>query len=296
MSRRQNLERHRHSLAEIRGIMNSMKSLAYMETRKLARFLDAQHAVVEGIETVAADLLSFHPDILPASRELRPLYLLIGSERGFCGDFNHRLMTQLESLLGTRPADNVSLVAVGHKLHQLFESSPYQATLVDGISVADEATSLLNQLLDLLIRLEGEQGVDSLYCLYHQGETGLVLRRLFPPFGNLTQSAGTFSHPPLLYQTPAEFLLSLTEQYLFATLHEIIFDSLMAENQQRVSHMEGAVRHLDETETKLTHQCNTLRQEEIIEEIEVILLSALPPDHTDAAQTTTARTSPQPPG
>jgi len=41
MTRRRTLERHRHSLAEIQGIMNSMKSLAYLETRKLTRFLDA---------------------------------------------------------------------------------------------------------------------------------------------------------------------------------------------------------------------------------------------------------------
>jgi F-type H+-transporting ATPase subunit gamma len=47
----------------------------------------------------------------------------------------------------------------------------------------------------------------------------------------------------------------------------------MAENRRRVSHLEGAVRHLDNETTKLTHLYNVLRQEEIIEEIEVILLN-----------------------
>jgi len=69
MTRRRHLEHHRQSLAEIRDIMNSMKTLAYMETRKLARFLDAQHAVVQSIEDVAADLLSFYPETLPEAQE-----------------------------------------------------------------------------------------------------------------------------------------------------------------------------------------------------------------------------------
>ena len=60
-----------------------------------------------------------------------------------------------------------------------------------------------------------------------------------------------------------------------AALHEMLYSSLMAENHHRVAHLEGAVRHLDSEATKLAHRCNTLRQEEIIEEIEVILLSAL---------------------
>jgi F-type H+-transporting ATPase subunit gamma len=74
--------------------------------------------------------------------------------------------------------------------------------------------------------------------------------------------------------SPTAFLLELTEQYLFAALHEMLYTSLMAENHNRVTHLEGAVRHLDEKSEQLARQCNALRQEEIIEEIEVILLSA----------------------
>ena len=47
----------------------------------------------------------------------------------------------------------------------------------------------------------------------------------------------------------------------------------MAENHRRVQHLEGAVEHMDDKIGQLKGQCNALRQEEIIEEIEVILLS-----------------------
>jgi F-type H+-transporting ATPase subunit gamma len=272
MSRRHSLEHQRRGLTEIRGIMNAMKTLAYMETRKLARFIEAQRAVVEGIETAASDLLAFHPDILPQAPEHHPLYLLIGSERGFCGDFNHRL----ESALHPHTATTSQLIAVGRKLHQTLAADiTREATLIEGASVVEEIAPLLDRILATLGNLQRHAGTDSLWCLYHEREDEVIIRRLLPPFQDQAKALVRFSHPPLLNQSPAACLASLGEHYLFSALHEVLYSSLMAENHHRVAHLEGAVRHLDSEVTKLAHRCNTLRQEEVIEEIEVILLSAV---------------------
>jgi F-type H+-transporting ATPase subunit gamma len=274
MTRRRKLEQHRHSLKEIRDIMNSMKTLAYMETRKLTRFLDAQRAVVQSIEDVAADLLSFYPETLPEVKETKAVYLLLGSERGFCGDFNHALLRHLELVLQDHDANNPILLAIGRKLSMLLEDDSRVTAFLDGAGVAEEATNLLNQLVRTLTALQEKHGVLSVYCLYHGGEDGIVMQRLLPPFHELMQRPPRYPHPPLLNLEPAEFLIELTEQYLFAALFELLYTSLMAENHNRVAHLEGAVKHLDDESSKLTRQSNAMRQEEIIEEIEVILLSA----------------------
>ena len=83
-----------------------------------------------------------------------------------------------------------------------------------------------------------------------------------------------FSVNPVLNMAPPRFLIELSDQYLFAALHSLLYTSLMAENHDRVRHLDGAVRHVDEQSEELAQKCNALRQEEIIEEIEVILLSA----------------------
>jgi F-type H+-transporting ATPase subunit gamma len=69
-------------------------------------------------------------------------------------------------------------------------------------------------------------------------------------------------------------LLDLAEHYLLACLHEILYTSLLVENQSRVTHLTDAVNHLDDKLASLAHQSNALRQEEITEEIEVILLNS----------------------
>jgi F-type H+-transporting ATPase subunit gamma len=48
----------------------------------------------------------------------------------------------------------------------------------------------------------------------------------------------------------------------------------MIENQMRLEHMEKAIQRLEKNEAQLRLNYNRIRQEEIIEEIEVILLSA----------------------
>ena len=274
MTRRRNLEHHRNSLADIRNIMNSMKTLAYMETHKLARFLESQHGVIHNIEEVARDLLSFHPEILPELKESEPVYIVIGTERGFCGDFNHALLQHLDSTLQTHRPNMPMLIAVGRKLYTLLEGDARLAAFIDGASVVEEVTSLLKQVVRELTTLQGKHGVLTVSCLYHASEDGIVMQKLLPAFQPFLHEPQRFPCPPVLNLPPKDFLVSLADHYLFATLHEILYTSLMVENHKRVTHLEGAVKHLDEESAELSRQCNILRQEEIIEEIEVILLSA----------------------
>jgi F0F1-type ATP synthase gamma subunit len=42
--------------------------------------------------------------------------------------------------------------------------------------------------------------------------------------------------------------------------------------------MENAISHLEKAVTRLAHRVNLLRQEEITEELEVIMLSAMEPE------------------
>jgi F-type H+-transporting ATPase subunit gamma len=276
MPTRRQLEEHRRSIGEIRDIMNSMKTLAYMETRKLNRLLDTQHAIVNSIETVADDFVAAYPAANLERQAARDMYLVIGSERGFCGDFNETLLRRLEQIrLDRRSQDFPILVVTGQKLQVLLPDDPQLAAQLDGASVAEEVEAVLTQVVDTLAALQTEYGALDLYALYHTVDADtIVVQQLLPPFQHGTDGPPDFALPPVLNLAPADFLVELSDHYLFAALHEIFYASLMAENHHRVRHLEGAVKHLDGESDNLRHQSNARRQEEIIEEIEVILLSA----------------------
>jgi F-type H+-transporting ATPase subunit gamma len=275
MTRRRELEQHRHTLDEIRGIMNSMKTLAYIESRKLGRFLDAQHAVVAHIESMASDFLGFYSKALPPAGQDIQAYLLLGSERGFCGDFNETLLKSLESHVREYNIDNPRLIVTGSKLGNQLEGDPRVLAYTGGANVVEEAEKTLGLIISTLSELQAKEGPVSLTALYHDPDKEqIVTTEVLPPFEQYRDSAPRFPYPPELNLPPVTFLAELIDHYLFATLHEIMYVSLMAENIQRVRHLEGTVQHLDDKSVNLLHQSNALRQEEIIEEIEVILLSA----------------------
>jgi F-type H+-transporting ATPase subunit gamma len=295
VSRRRELEERRHQLGEIQGIMNSMKTLAYLETRKLSRFLDQQQIIVDNIEAMAADFVSFFPETLPTlagentkkNAATTDIYVLLGSERGFCGNFNEALLPVMDSC-ATKDSDNKPLIiAIGHKLNALLEVDPRVIARLDGASVVEEAEEILTCIVDNIASLLDAHPNSSLYVIHHsesrlQGNTSprpqdehqVLMKKLLPPFQAYSGNEPAFSHPPILNVTPADFLLAMTDQYLLAAMYEILYTSLMAENHHRVQHLEGAVQHMDDKANELASQCNALRQEEIIEEIEVILLSA----------------------
>ena len=281
MTSRRQVEVHRHSLGEIRAIVNAMKNLAYMEVRKLARFLDAQNAVVSTLETVAADFVSAYPDAMPDTAAFHQAYLLIGSERGFCGDFNEALLRGIEPGQGVVGAgQSPALIVTGHKLHTLLADHAGAAAFLDGASVAEEVPALLRRVVETVAELQGRRGALSLLAVYQAGNNrGIVRQQILPPFQHYLHQPERFPEPPILNLPPADFLVELSDHYLFAALHQIFYTSLMAENERRVQHLDAAVDQLDERTIDLQRQANALRQEEIIEEIEVILLSRSRSDH-----------------
>ena len=87
-----------------------------MHSRKLGRFLAAQRAVVAHIESTVADFLGFYPKALPRAEDAIPVYLLLGSERGFFGDFNETLLRRLEYHVREYSIDSPRLIVTGNKL------------------------------------------------------------------------------------------------------------------------------------------------------------------------------------
>ncbi len=263
MGRRHDLQLKLDSLSEIEGIMTAMKNLAFMETRKLIHFLSAQQLAVASIEAAAWDFTSFHGH--DGVREVVETCLLIGSERGFCGDFNEKLL-QARALL----VPGWHIIAVGRRLESKLETE----TLIGGATVAEEVAPVLTEIADFLAAMQRglpAGNVLGITALYHETD-GIRTRRLLP----LPESkplARKYAHPPLLNLDPLAFYEKLSEHYLYAALHEALYSSLMVENRYRIDHMDNAISQLDKRMTRLKQRYNTLRQEEIIEEIEIIMLS-----------------------
>ncbi|MCP4212316.1 MAG: hypothetical protein GY764_12670 [Halieaceae bacterium] len=273
MAHRRDVELCMESLEDIRNIMNSIKSLAYMESRKLTQRVENQLLLMKSIEQAAADFISFSPHTCTVDR-LPTAFILIGSEHGFCGDFNEQLLQRLQRTVEQENTPTPPLIAVGHKLSTRLDDHGVSFTFIEGADVAEEAGRVIRQIVkavnDLRRRVEG--GVRLTALFHRHAPEEVAVKRLLPPFQHLVGVKPRYT-VPVLSNLPAHQLhLGLVDHYLFHVLYEIVFTSLLSENMCRVRQLEGAVRHLDERVEVLMRKRNQLRQQEIIEEIEVVLL------------------------
>ncbi len=274
MSKGHDLADHLRALDDIHGVMSAMKNLAFAETRKLAQYLEDQQRLFAGMEGMLADFLRFHPQAPQRMAEARTVYLLIGSERGFCGDFNEQLRDAFAAL---RPqlagTGQPAVIAVGRKLTERLEGMLPLAAHFPGPNATEEVEPVLSRLVAWLDRQRPAQGFLRLGVLHHAEDGGEGVRlSIFAPFRHPEREAPIFSNPPLLNLPPANFLMEFADHYLLAALYAVLYRSLMVENRRRLQHMDNATHHLEQRMEELRRQRNQLRQEEITNEIEVIML------------------------
>lgn len=274
MSSRRELLRRLGFLNDISGIMSAMKALALMEMRMLEEFLAAQHRMVASIEASAARFIVWHPKLADLPPPDAEICLLIGSEQGFCGDFNDDLLNQWQGESAVDRPDETMLV-VGSRLAGRLGREANTLSLA-GASVADEVPRVLLGLTkELNAMMSGAQehgwGVSA---LYHCHASGQIRRRRLLPLHDLPPPPEPAAFPPDLNLSPEIFLQGLTGHYLYAVLNDILYSSLMAENQRRYAQMESALNKLDEDRNQLRLAYNAQRQEDITEEIEILLLAA----------------------
>jgi len=277
MSKRAHIRRHLGALEDIGGIMGAMKNISLMETHKLARFLTNQHRVLDAIAATAEDFLSHHPEIgPPPSAGASDIIVAIGSQRGFCGDFNESIARAVRRHLRESAAQPPGVLVVGRRLAAALGKEPRIITSFDGPGVTDEVQPVLLHLMNSMTELQAKAGRNEPFAVtvfaHCEGESEVGARSILP-VPHTGSFAPRFPFPPLLNLESRAFFSQLAHHYVWAQMHDVFYGSLMVENRRRLQHLEGATQRIRDNVSGLQQKYNLLRQEEITEEIEVILLS-----------------------
>lgn len=283
MTKRTALKKHLLSLGEIENIINAMKNLSLMEINTVSKFLITENYLVNTLKDVIADFFAFHRDILQSKsmeNDVEKLYILVGSERGFCGNFNELIIKNQENLINNHNEKSIT-IAIGNKLVTKLTGKNIATININGANITEEIRSvvlLLMQELNKIISKKKSPTILGNWIIIFNEESDYGIKTLvfkpFADFGKNIETTKKFSNPPLLYLDPEKFLTEFMDQYLFAILHQVFYASFLIENRQRLKHMEGALDWLKNKNNALKLKFNELRQEEITEEIEVVMLSA----------------------
>lgn len=260
MSQRRDIETRLALYQDLKGIFAAMRSFALTELQRVNKRENAQQQVMQALK-LALDDLVYARIALPT-----PIYdicLVLGSVRGFCGSFNDDVLACWQQ----QCSKDTPTILIGERLHEapqnnmLIKHMPGATGSLDALMVME---SILSAIAEIRSTQQGESGL--IVCI--RDDNGARIERLWPlPDNPLTSTA----YPPFTYAPPAKVAAGVAEHYLFHDLLTLLLRSIRVENHMRLMQMENALRHLERDIDELQRLNNRLRQEEIVEEIELMI-------------------------
>lgn len=266
MSKRRSLQGRIHFFKDLRDILDAIKNVALIEISKLTRTQRYRHHLLGELLSIATLTSAYHPR---ASRAVaRQLYVVLGSERGFCSDFDSRIAAFWEQIRAADP--DAAFILVGSALSE----KPHAGTplaVVSGPLTAEEIDAVLIELLRHIADWQQESSLPtSLSIVAADGER--VSSEAILPF-EPPNAPGPLRRPTLNI-APDAFIRQFIDQYVDARLHDAFASSLLAENHARLQHMTAAIGRIDDGLGALQRKSRRLRQQEITQEVETLLLAA----------------------
>lgn len=260
MTQRREIEGRLVLFEDLSGILGAMRSFALAELHRVTRREEAQQQVVHSLTDTLQDMVAFLPPP-PQANVCNDIWILFGSVRGFCGSFNEDVAHEWQRANGEeRPT-----IAVGERLVSMM---PAHASLISvrGADGGLDAAMAIDRILAAIRKTWNLSGGQSGIVACLRDEDGARTQRLVP----LPVSQDEKRFLPLMNEPPARVALGVTEHFLFHILLALQLRSIRVENRMRLMQMENALQHLEHGSEDLMRQRNRMRQEEIIEEIELM--------------------------
>jgi F-type H+-transporting ATPase subunit gamma len=257
----------------IKKITHAMRLISMSSHSRLKRKQEPLMRYINEINTLFTKVYTLAPDwksnlMNPEQHaERKSLFVLIGSQKGLCGNFNTALFHLFDR--HTSETSSYDLIAVGKKTVDYAEEY-YSEKLIASYNVF-MIRNFFMLAQELTHHIVNAQGSYNSVAIFSNQFVSFFLQKPYKsvliPFTPELSTKNTFTEDYLWKHKPSEILDLLAHQYLEARIQHIFFDSLFAEHAARFLSMDNATRNAENLleETKLEY--NKLRQAKITKEL-----------------------------
>ncbi len=204
-------------------------------------------------------------------------YFLIGSQRGFCGNFNQRLIRRLQEELSARSPENYQLYVYGKKIKQILEKSDIQFY---PLPVLFNIEQVERDTIVKLFKLEGfspeEHEISLLYNKYTgAGRYETIFETLFPIQTPEPGEDHPTSQQEYIFDTdPDELRKYMEQELLVIRMMNSFLSAAASEYSTRFQIMENAVENADDLVEELQIQVQEERRKKITSEMRELAVGA----------------------
>lgn len=258
MTQRKEIESTLALYHDLSGILGAMRSFALTELHRVMKREQAQENVVSALSQTMQEVAVFLP---PKVNSEQDIWLLLGSVRGFCGSFNEDIVRHWRSV----NVAHQQTIVVGERLFTLLKDEA-GITPILGANSALDVTKVIDEIVVEINNVQKKFGKPSGLIVCMRDEMGSRIQRLLP----LPVTDTNINILPLFNVPAADVATGVAEHFIFHSILSLQLLSIRVENHMRLMQMDNALQHLEHGSEDLKRKRNRLRQEEIVEEIEIM--------------------------
>lgn len=254
----------------------SMSSRSRLKSKEdsLIHYLETSQHFFSRIQKSAPDWKS---PLISSAEQKNPLIILIGSQRGLCGNFNTVLFHFFErSILKPNDHGKIQIIVVGKKAINYVEGNSLFNVVAQFPDLhAKTIGSIANQIMHLILNSQPQFTPVTVFS--NRLKTFFIQKpqeQVLIPFSASTTEKPLASTAEYYWeQNPTELLDQLAYQTIEAQLYYLIFESLLAEHAARFISMDNATRNAQTLLEDNQLQYNKLRQAKITKELTELVSS-----------------------
>lgn len=280
-----------NSVQKTMKITNAMYLMASSKLKKARKALEETEPYFESLQRAISKIIQ-HTDLsnerffatdkeIPQD-QIRQGYIIITSDRGLAGAYNHNVCRMAEEELKKYPYD--VLFCIGQSGHNYFNRHPELAFRMDeeycfsaGTPSLWRARDLAEHIIELF--LSGE--LDAVHVIYTKMQNALVttteMIQLLPLHGDLFPSNKVVETEKYIEDfdpSPSAVLRKVIPNYVKGILYGTMVESYAAEQNTRMAAMDSATENAKEIVSNLSLEYNRIRQAAITTEITEVVSGA----------------------
>lgn len=249
------IEARLESIAELSELVGALRSMAASRAREAQEATQGTKHYAAIVERAIRDIAPLDGAAAPAEAAA-PVLLVIGSENGFVGGFNARLLER--ALAERRPGER--LFIVGRRLQiAATEGAVDPDDTVAMSSRRDGVTPLARRVAK---RIAGANSVRLVSARWETGANHRIEVRQILPLDLPRWHRARPLDAPLHHLPGGELLDGLAQEYLLAEIADALMESLASENAARLRTMDAASRNIDDRLERLRREERAARQEQ----------------------------------
>ena len=280
MATLRDIKRRIGSVKSTQQITKAMKMVAAAKLRRAQERLLNARPYAQRLEellthvTAQEEQQSSHP-LLEVREANKLCYVVVTSDRGFCGSFNSNVIKRAKSEIDSQASENVTLLTVGVKGADFYSRRDYQIT--------EKYIGIFNNLdfqhaIEISARIQElyqTQVVDRVFAFYNSfkstGTQIVKVAQLLPVEPHQPEEDGAVA-ADYLYEPEAEKILDeIVPKNLNVQIWRILLESYAAEEGARMVAMDAATENAQDMIYDLTLHYNKARQAAITKEISEIV-------------------------